>query len=108
MTTGMVGIIGKHSLISLLLIILRGGNHVKNKPDPKDTSVLADEERGEIAFAAKCAQSLLNWMNMTVAEAELFVDGQGPYFSGGEEKIEIPALVEHVKDPIFPDMNGFL
>jgi hypothetical protein len=99
---------GKRSLISLVLIILDEAKHGKHQPDPKDTSALANEERGELAFAAKCAKALLRFMKLTVADAEEFVNRQGPYYSGGDEKIEIPARLNGVPDPIFPDMNDLL
>lgn len=70
----------------------------------KDT--LADEERGELAFAAQCAQSILQWMGLTKEKAKMFVDKQGPYYLPGEDVIEIPASVLGLPDPILPQMHG--
>lgn len=99
------GTIGKRSLISLLLIILDRANHRNHHPSAKDASGLADGERGEIAFAILTAKHLLKWMNMTVKDAKGFVDNLGPYYTGGHEHVEFPALERGEKDPIFLDMN---
>ncbi|KAG8214274.1 hypothetical protein J3R82DRAFT_9218 [Butyriboletus roseoflavus] len=99
-------IIRKRSLISLILIILDRAKHTKHRPNPKDTSELANEERGEMAFAADCAKALLKFMNMTVDGARKFVCSQGPYYSGGDQEITIPVSPNGLPDPVFPDMSG--
>lgn len=66
---------------------------------------LADEERGELAFAALCAKSLLRWMGITKAQATKFVDDQGAYYLPGDEVVELPALAEGDLDPIFPQLG---
>ena len=104
----MTGSIGKRSLIGLVLIVLDHAKHQRRRGDTKDPSVLTNEERGELAFAVDTAECLLKWMNMTVAEANAYVDAQGPYYSGGSEIVDIPALTEGVKDAIFPEMGGLL
>lgn len=101
-----IGIMRKRSLISLALIILDQAKHGKDRPNPTDSSGLAEEERGELAFAVKCAKALLKFMMLTVADAEQFVNNQGPYYSCGEEEVEIPASLDGIPDPIFPDMNN--
>ena len=76
-----------------------------HRPDPKDKSDLANEERSEATFAAECAERLLGWLNLTAEEARVFVNGEGKYYSGGHEEIEIPARVEGSDDPIFPPLH---
>lgn len=66
---------------------------------------LADEERGDLAFATQCAHHILKWMNLTKAQAEKFVDDQGPYYLPGEEVVEIPAVVPDVPDSVFPPLS---
>ena len=73
--------------------------------DANNTSSFTDEARGEMAFAAECAERLLTWMNITFEEGKQFVRDQGPYFSGGVEQVEIPALAPGDKDLIFPNMH---
>lgn len=102
------GMIGKKSLISLLLIMFEGSCHKKHLPDAKDTSDLANEERGEFAFAVSTAHSILKWMKMSFEDARKLVDSEGPYYSCGNELVEIPALVDGVRDPVFPAMGGQL
>ncbi|KAF8134211.1 hypothetical protein EV363DRAFT_1160900 [Boletus edulis] len=99
--------IGKRSLISIVLIILDQAHRREQQPNPKDTSGLADEERGELIFASKCAKGLLKFMKLTVALAMDFVDSVGPYYACGDEKVEIPALEEDVPDAIFPEMTHY-
>jgi len=36
------------------------------------------------------------------------VDSEGPYYSGGNELVEIPVVVDGAQDPVFPDMGGEL
>lgn len=103
-----IGTIGKRSLISLALIILDHEQCEQHRQNEKDASGLADEERGELAFASECAKALLKFMGFTVTGAQEFVDGQGPYYSDGDEKVVIPGLHKGVPDPIFPDMNDIL
>jgi hypothetical protein len=100
-----IGTIGKRSLLSLVLIIL---DSTKHQTDPKDTSVLAKEERGEILFAVRTAESLLKWMGMTVKDAKKAVEDQVAYYLGGEEVVEIPAVPEGGRDVVFPSMDGIL
>ncbi|KAG8221215.1 hypothetical protein J3R82DRAFT_2793 [Butyriboletus roseoflavus] len=59
-----------------------------------------------MAFAVKCAESVLSWMGLTVSTAKNFVDSHGPYYSGGDEEVEIPALLDGADDPIFPAIDG--
>lgn len=102
----MLGKIGKRSLLSLLLIILEAKSPEKTTCRMKNT--LADEERGELAFATESAQRLLKWMGLTREQASEFVDRQGAYYLPGEEIVEIPAVENGLEDPIFPPMGGFL
>lgn len=67
---------------------------------------MANEERGELAFAVTTAQSLLKWMGVSVKDARQFVDNEGPYYSDGNESVEIPAVADGARDPVFPDMGG--
>jgi hypothetical protein len=87
-------------LVSLALLIIE--NQAKYRPQVEDKSDLADEERSEIHFAVLCAQNMLSWLSLTVEQAKEFVNGQGKYYSGGVEEIEIPPVVEGMEDPIFP------
>lgn len=94
-----LGKIYKKSLLSLILMVIDwdyARKHTIGKRSPS-----APEEDGEIAFAAQCAHGLLTWMKMNLEEAEKFVDKEGPYYSGGEEVVEIPALAEGSQDRIF-------
>ena len=104
--SGTLGTIGKRSLVSLALIILDQAHRRQHQPNAKDHSELADEERGELAFASTCAKALLGFMNLTVANAKKFVDDQGPYYLPGDEKVVIPALVNGERDEVFPEMDG--
>ncbi|KAN0082697.1 hypothetical protein V8E55_008492 [Tylopilus felleus] len=61
--------------------------------DANNTSSFTDEDWGEMAFAVECTEWLLTWMNITFEEAKQFIQDQGPYYSGGVEQVEIPALV---------------
>ena len=45
---------------------------------------------------------------MTEETAKDFVDQQGPYYLGGQDAVEIPALAEGDKDPIFPRLIGIM
>lgn len=76
--------------------------------DESDTSILAEEERGEIAFAVRTAESLLKWMGMTVEDAKKAVEDHVAYYLGGDERVEIPAAPEGSRDVIFPYMDGVL
>ena len=100
--------IGKKSLISLLLIILEHTRNKEHLPAANDRSDIANEERGEFGFAITTAESILKWLNMSVEDARKFVDGKGPYYSGGNELVEIPGLVDGAQDPIFPVMGDVL
>ena len=93
-------------MLSLLLIILDSKSPEKTTSKMKNT--LAEEERGELAFATQCAESLLQWIGLTKEKANEFIDGQGPYYLPGEEVVEIPALANGLSDPIFPPMNDML
>ena len=78
----------------------------KRETDTKDISALAEEERGETAFAVRTAESLLKWMGMTVLDAKNSIKNHPAYYSGGDERVEIPAVPEGGRDVIFPDMGG--
>ena len=67
---------------------------------------LAEEEQGEIVFVAQCVKSLLQHIGMSKEAAKRYVDAQGPYYSAGQEVVQILALVEGMLDLIFADMNG--
>lgn len=108
MKADILGTIGKRSLISLALIVLDKAHRRQQQPNPKDSSELAEEERGELAFASQCAKALLRFMGLNFTSAQHFVDSQGPYYSAGEENVEIPALANGAPDTIFPDMNDLL
>lgn len=99
-----IGTIGKRSLLSLVLIIL----HHTDPTDMRNTSALAEEERGEMAFAIRTTEYLLKWMGMTVQDAKNAVQNYGPYYSGGDEHVEIPAVPEGGRDAVFPDMDDLL
>lgn len=97
-----LGKISKKSLLSLILMVISWDHSIKSTKGKRDPSF--SEEGGEIAFAAKDARCLLTWMKMSVEEAEQFVDKGGPYYSGGDEVVNIPALAEGAEDPIFPNI----
>jgi hypothetical protein len=87
-------------------MILEEADNAKHGPLPKDRSQVAKEERGEMAFAVKCAEKLLKWLELTQEQAKHFVDAFDGYYLGGNEVVEIPALVEGLPDHIFPDMGA--
>ncbi|KAF8414637.1 hypothetical protein L210DRAFT_3658740 [Boletus edulis BED1] len=93
--------IGKRSLISLFLIVIQCKNPEKTTSKLKNT--LADEERGELAFAAKIAQSILKWMDLTEKTAIEFVGRQGAYYLPGNETVQLP-----LPQTIFSDMKGVM
>ena len=43
---------------------------------------------------------------MSKEAAKRYVNAQGPYYSAGQEVVQILALVEGMLDLIFADMNG--
>lgn len=102
--TCFTGEIGKRSLLSLILIIMEHEKLQRGKGKSDQPSVLTKEEGGELAFAVDTAESILKWINFTVEEAREYVDTQGPYYSGGCERVEIPALREGEEDPVFPSL----
>ncbi|KAF8432120.1 hypothetical protein L210DRAFT_3507605 [Boletus edulis BED1] len=86
--------IGKQSLISLLLIIIQCKNPEKTTSKLKNT--LADEEQGEVAFAAKITQSILQWMDLTQEMAIKFVGSQEAYYLPGDEIVPY-TIFHHVQ-----------
>ena len=100
-----IGTIGRRSLLSLILIVL---DFTKRESKTKDAAVLAEEERGEMAFAVRTAEWLLKWMGMTIKDARKAVKDQAAYYLDGDEHVEIPALPEGGKDVVFPGMDGIL
>ena len=78
--------IGKRSLLGLCIMMSRSSVY-KDKEGPKawkGLSGLQEDESGELAYAKKAATAILQWLNMTVGDAEQFLGDGGNLFSRGE------------------------
>ncbi|KAG9309164.1 hypothetical protein JVU11DRAFT_10875 [Chiua virens] len=96
--------LGKRSLLSLLIMIIdwNRNQNIINRGNGNPTLL---EARGEVTYASQCAQSILRWMKVDVDQARNYVDKSGPYYSGGEETIVLPAVPKNGKDPLFPSLG---
>ncbi|KAG9309152.1 hypothetical protein JVU11DRAFT_10862 [Chiua virens] len=97
--------IAKRSLLSLLIMIIDWdrNQNINNRGNGNPTLL---EARGEVTYATQCAKSLLRWMKIDVDKARTFVDNSGPYYSSGDETIELPAVPSKGRDPLFPSLKG--
>jgi hypothetical protein len=90
-----IGVFGKRSLLSFILIFMRGedGDGADYVPDPKTCVQLVQEETGDFMYAKRCAQELLQWLGISVKAAEDYVVNHSTYITAGTETVEIPTRV---------------
>jgi hypothetical protein len=103
-----VDLLGKKSLISLIVMILKHDIYGDPTNDiPKGLGHLQAEEAGELAYAKKCAHAILTYLKMTVKSAVDYISGPD-YLHAGNEVVELPAA-DHLHDedgddPVFPSV----